>query len=75
MAGSSVSRWAVDNQIETIGLDPTGKPVEGIKVLFHTDKVAAASVFIPRAGYNAEKVRAAIMEYLAHLDAVHNLSG
>ncbi len=72
---AAASAWKVDNQIETIGLDGTNKPVEGIKVLFHTDKIASASVFLPKAGYSADKVKAAIVAYLAHLDAVHALSG
>jgi benzoyl-CoA reductase/2-hydroxyglutaryl-CoA dehydratase subunit BcrC/BadD/HgdB len=75
MANPPPAAWAVDSQTETIGLDASGRPVEGIKVMFHTDKIPAASVFVPRAGYSAATVEAAIKGYLVHLQAVANLGG
>jgi len=75
MANPPMPSWGVDGQIETIGLDGSGRPVEGIKVMFHTDKIPAASVFVPKANYSAATVEAAIKGYLVHLQAVANLGG
>jgi hypothetical protein len=68
--------WKVDNQIETIGLGSDNHPVEGWKVFFHTTPAGVnGSVFVPKALYNAERVRALIQEQVAHINAVHGLSG
>lgn len=67
--------WKVDTQTETVGLGPDGRPTDGVKVLFTTSTGVTASVFIPKGRFNANTVKAAIQEYVTHLDAVHNLKG
>jgi hypothetical protein len=72
MAGSS---WEVENQVPTVGLGPTGKPVEGWQVNYKTSSGVHGHVFIPLAQYNANTVKAKIQEMVTHNDAVANLKG
>lgn len=67
--------WKVKTQTETVGLGPDGKPTEGVKVVFETDAGIVGSVFVPKLGFNANKVKAAIQEYVGHLDATAKLGG
>jgi hypothetical protein len=61
-------------QQETVDLGPDGRAVQGVKVGFMTAKGIHGSVFIPKARYNVETVRAAVGEQAAKLDAIHDLS-
>lgn len=67
--------WSVEYQTETVGLGPDGRPTEGVKVGFVTASGVHGSVFIPKARFNANTVKAAIAEAYAHIEAVHKLSG
>ena len=68
-------KWKVEYQTETVGLGSDGRPVEGVKVGFVTSGGVHGSVFIPKAQFNANKVKAAIIEQVTHHDAVSGLSG
>jgi hypothetical protein len=67
--------WKVENQVAKVGLDGSGRAVEGMEVFFVTAKGNHASVFIPKARYNVDTVRAAVMEQVAVIDAIHDLKG
>lgn len=72
MAGQT---WKVEYQTETVGLGPDGRPVEGVRVGFVTASGVHGSVFIAKARFNANTVKAAIDEQYAHIEAVHKLGG
>lgn len=72
MAGE---KWKVEYQTETVGLGSDGRPTEGVKVGFVTASGVHGSVFIPKAQFNANKVKAAIIEQVTHHDAVASLNG
>lgn len=74
-SGAGGPTWTVEYQTEGLGPGPDGKPVDGVKVGFVTASGVHASVFIPRLTYNANTVRAAIIERYAHIEAVNKLSG
>lgn len=67
--------YKILTQTETLGPGPDGKVTEGVKVMFETDSGITASVFVPKLRYSANKVKAAIQDYVAHLDAVAKLGG
>lgn len=67
--------WTVEYQQETVDLDSGGRAVQGVKVGFVTGHGVHASVFVPKATYNAHSVRQAILAAVEHIDAVHNLQG
>jgi hypothetical protein len=73
--GSSSNGWRVISQQETMGLDPMGRAVEGIKVYFSTDRALTGSVFVPKDQYNPVNVKAAILEAVGMLHSVHDLKG
>lgn len=75
MANAPTTGWHVESQVETMGLDPSGKAVEGVKVGFQTGKGVHASVFIPKDRYTPDNVRAAIAASAAAIDQVHSFSG
>lgn len=67
--------WKVEYQTETVGLGPDGRPTDGVKVGFVTADGVHGSVFVPKARYNANAVKAAIEEQYAHIVAIHKLTG
>jgi hypothetical protein len=67
--------WTVEYQQETVGVGADGRAVEGVKVGFVTAKGVHGSVFVPKARYGVETVKAAIAHAVATADAVHSLSG
>lgn len=69
------SSWKVEYQTETVGLGSDGRPTEGVKVGFVTSHGVHGSIFLPKARYNANAAKAAIQEQVAHIDAIHSLSG
>jgi len=71
----SPAAWTVQYQQETVDLGPDGRAVQGVKVGFVTGKGVHGSVFIPKARYNVDTVKAAIGEAVAKLDAIHGLTG
>jgi hypothetical protein len=70
-----VTGWTVESQMETVGLDPTGRAVEGVKVFFVTGPGVRASVFVPKDKYTPDNVRAAIADYAGRLTQVHTSKG
>ncbi len=72
---AATGAWSVGYQAETVGLGPDGRPTEGVKVGFVTASGVHGSVFIPKSQFNANKVKSAIAEQYAHIEAVHKLSG
>lgn len=72
MAGST---YKYEFQTETVGLGPDGRPTEGVKVGFVTSAGVHFTVFIPKAQFNANKVKAAADEQYAHIEAVHKIGG
>ena len=73
--GSTGWLWKVEYQQETVDLGPDGKAVQGIKVGFTTSHGVHASVFVPKAHYNVDSVKAAIAAAVAQIDGVHQLNG
>jgi hypothetical protein len=73
--GTASSGWKVVSQQETMGLDPMGRAVEGIKVYFQTERGLSGSVFVPKADYNLLNVKAAIQDAVGMLHTVHDLKG
>jgi hypothetical protein len=67
--------WSVEYQQETVDLGPDGRAVQGVKVGFVTGKGVHASVFLSKARYTPDNVRAAIAAAAAQIDAVHTLTG
>ena len=65
--------WNVTSQQETTDLDPQGRAVRGVRVMFTTDKGIHASVFLPASMYNPANVKAAIMGYVQQLHEVADL--
>jgi hypothetical protein len=70
-----VTGWTVESQMETTGLDPAGRAVEGLKVYFITGQGTRASVFVPKDKYNPENVRAAIAQLAGAMAEVHTSKG
>jgi hypothetical protein len=73
MANSS--GWHVVGQQETMGLDPMGRAVDGVKVTFQTDRGLTGTVFVPRDRYNPDNVKAAILQAVGSLHTVQDLRG
>jgi hypothetical protein len=67
--------WTVTGQAPGVGPDSQGRTVQGITVQFVTGLGVPGSVFIPRAQYAPDAVKAAIAAHAADLDAVQGLSG
>lgn len=67
--------WKIEYQTETVGIGPDGRPTEGVKVGFVTHAGVHGSVFVAKARFNANTVKAAIDEQYAHIEAVHKLTG
>lgn len=67
--------YRYEYQTETVGLGPDGRPVEGVKVGFVTATGVHFSVFVAKARFNANTVKAAADEAYAHVEAVHKLTG
>lgn len=67
--------WAVEYQQETIDLGADGRAVQGVKVGYVTSKGNHGSVFIDKARYSPDNVKAAIAAAAAQMDAIHALTG
>lgn len=63
--------WSIVSQAETYGQDAAGNYVEGMKVSFQTPSGVQSSVFVPKARYTPDNVRAAIAQAVATIEAVH----
>lgn len=66
--------WKVTSQTETTNISAGGDIAEGIRVGFVLDDGTAGSVFVPLAGYSADKVRAAVAARAAVLGEVATLA-
>ena len=75
MPNAPQTGWAVEYQQETIGIGPDGKATEGVKVGFVSGLGNHGSVFIPRARYSTDNVKAELADAAAQMDAVHKLTG
>lgn len=73
--GTPAPGWAVEHQIETTDLDPSGRAVAGIRVSFVTSHGIHQSVFVSKAAYSEANVRSLIQAAVAKIDAIQNLSG
>lgn len=69
------SAWRVTGQQETLRPGPGGQVAEGVVVSFTTAKGVQSSVFIPKAMYSPQNVRAAIAAQAHQLDQVQELKG
>lgn len=67
--------WTVTSQNETTAQDSTGNFVSGWTVYYQTQDGTAGSVFVPKALYTADNVRAKIAAAVAENIAVSQLSG
>lgn len=70
-----LTTWKVTGQTEYTQVNPTGSPVQGMKVLFQTGQGHPGSIFVPLAQYTPHNVRALINTAAANIDAVGMLSG
>lgn len=75
MPNAPTSKWRVEYQQETVGLGPDGRAVDGVKIGFETEAGHHGSVFIPKARYNPENVKAAVATAAYQMDLVGGLSG
>lgn len=67
--------WHVTGQVQRQVMGPSGQFVPSIEVHFQTANGTAGSVTVPKAQYTSELVRERIESYVAHLDAVADLTG
>jgi hypothetical protein len=68
--------YSITYQTQTVGIGPDGRPTDGWKVGYHVYASGVdGSVFIPQARFNANTVKQAIAEQLAHHDAIAKLTG
>ena len=74
MAGPTPT-WTIEYQTPTVGIGDDGKATEGWKIGFVTHHGVHGFVFVSRRDFNANKVKAAIAEQYAHIEAVHKLTG
>ncbi len=73
MAGA-VPTYKIEYQTQTVGVGPDGKAAEGWKVGYFVESLGVhGSVFVTLARFNANTVKAAIAEQLAHHSAIANL--
>jgi hypothetical protein len=72
---ANAASWSVEYQQESVDLGSDGKAVQGVKVGFKTSHGVHASVFVPRAEFTPDKVKAKIADAVAQIDGVHNLTG
>lgn len=72
---ASSTGWKVVGQTETMGLDPLGKAVDGIRVTFQTTRGITGTVFVPKDRYTPDNVTAAIKAAVGTLHTVADLSG
>ena len=69
------SGWSIEYQQETVELGPDGRAVAGVKIGYVTGLGVHASVFVPKAKYTPENVKAAIADAAYRVDQVHKLTG
>lgn len=60
----------ITNQVEGVGVGPTGAAVGGVRVYFKTAKGITAFVFVPRDDFTPASVNAAVRERALAIDAV-----
>lgn len=70
-----ITGWIIEHQQETVGLGPDGRAIDGWRVNFVTGLGVHGSVFIVKARYSVDNVRAAVAAAAAEIDAVHKLTG
>ena len=63
------------SQMETVGMNPQGRPVPGYQVSFRSSRGVLGSVFVPKDRYSVLNVRAAIADHARELDQVQALAG
>jgi hypothetical protein len=69
-------RWKVTSQTPGIGLGPDQRPVEGWTIGFvHVPSGTRGTVFIPSDQYNANAVKAVILDLVTTIEAVAGLNG
>lgn len=66
--------WHVTGQVEQTQVDPSGRIVEGMRIMYLTGQGVAGSVFLPMALYDPGHVRAAISQAAASNDAIAGLT-
>lgn len=67
--------WHVTGQVERQVMGPSGQFVPSIDVHFQTSTGVAGTITVPKQQYNVDNVKERIDAYVAHLDAVSDLSG
>ena len=75
MAANGEPAWTITTQVETVDLGPAGNFLQGVKVGFRTRRGFIGSVFLPADAYTVERVRAAVAERAAAMDAAGELTG
>lgn len=63
----------ITGQIETVEIGADGQASKGYKVMFVTAKGVSGSVFVPRAQYTPDNVRAAVIAHATQLDTVQGM--
>ena len=74
MTETTTPTWRVTGQQERTQIDATGRPVQGMTVLFQTGSGVTGSVFLPLPLYTPDNVRKAIAEAASGIEAVSGLT-
>lgn len=69
------NKFVIESQVEQYGTDAAGRPAEGVRVGFITEKGIRRSVFIPRDQYRPDIVKATVQAEAAKTDLIHGLTG
>jgi hypothetical protein len=67
--------WSVTSQQETLDLGADGRAIQGVRIFYLTAKGNHGSVFIPKARYSLDNVKAAVASAAAQMDQIHGLTG
>lgn len=72
MAGNGQAVATITSQVETVDVDSGNRAVTGYRIQFQTRLGNTGTVFVPRAQYNEENVRAAVRAQAVKIDSLHN---
>jgi hypothetical protein len=67
--------WAVTSQQEVTQIGADGRLADGWKVYYTVSDGTVGSVWVPKANYTADSVRAAVTDAVTHVAAVSGLTG
>lgn len=74
MSEPSTSTWTVTSQTESDQVVPTGGIAAGVEIAFMTGEGHSGTVWVPKAKYTVDKVRAAVAAAAQQMDVIGSLS-